>query len=374
MTAVRFNKITMTYGPVRAIDDVSFSMHSGAFTTILGPSGSGKTTILSLIAGIIEPTSGSIEVGNRDITHLPAAERNTGLVFQSYALFPHMTIFDNIAFPLRIRKATAAEIKQRVGEALTQVRLEGLADRKPHQLSGGQQQRVALARAIVFKPDILLLDEPLAALDRNLREEVRVEIRALQHSLGITTVMVTHDQEEAMSLSDHVVLMSHGRIEQVGTPDDLYHRPATRFAAGFLGTANFLEGTWREGAIHSERGEVFPSHGKALTPGAGVTGLLRPDEVRLTAGPGALEGRVVDVDFLGEVVRYTLRTAKGQELRAHVTGQHARHREGAQVHLTWDPDRVWLLPGSTEAMGGARQDPAADRADNLHPEKERMTQ
>ncbi|GAB5468085.1 MAG: ABC transporter ATP-binding protein [Rhodospirillales bacterium] len=375
MTEVRFSDITKTYGAVRAIDCVSMTIPSGQFTTILGPSGSGKTTILSLIAGIIAPSSGRIEIGARDITYLPASERNTGLVFQSYALFPHMTIFDNIAFPLRLRKVAAPEVARRVEEVLGRVRLEGFAKRKPDQLSGGQQQRVALARAIVFKPDILLLDEPLAALDRNLREEVRIEIRALQHSLGITTVMVTHDQEEAMSLSDLVVLMSHGRIEQVGSPDQLYHRPQNRFTAGFLGSANFLEGRWTDGAIRSEAGEVFPCRGEGLAGNAQVTGLLRPDAVSLANGGEGLAARVIDVDFLGEVVRYSLRTGQGQVLRAHVTGQHERYREGAEVRLSWDPARVWILPEQGAGDGEERDDPDADgtgQDEDLQLKKERI--
>ena len=358
MTEVRFTRVTKAYGPQRAIDDVSMVMPAGQFTTVLGPSGSGKTTMLSLIAGITSVTAGRIEIGARDITNEPSSARNTGLVFQSYALFPHMTIFDNIAFPLRLRKVSGTDVTRRVDEALRMVRLEGYGARKPDQLSGGQQQRVALARAIVFKPDILLLDEPLAALDRNLRQEVRMEIRALQKELGITTVMVTHDQEEAMSLSDRVILLSKGRVEQVGTPDEMYHRPATRFAAGFLGTANFLDGQWRDGMIRTATGEGYPAQAEGLAQGSPVTGVLRPDEVRFVASGGMAHGRVIDVDFLGEVVRYGVRTPGGQVLRAHVTGLHDRHSDGDIVHLAWDPSRVWLLPDASRPP----QDPEADRA------------
>lgn len=375
MTEVRFTAVTKAYGAQKAIDDVSMVMRAGEFTTVLGPSGSGKTTMLSLIAGIITPNSGRIEVGARDITNLPAAERNTGLVFQSYALFPHMSIFDNIAFPLRLRKVGSAEVTRRVEEALAQVRLQGYGARRPDQLSGGQQQRVALARAIVFKPDILLLDEPLAALDRNLREEVRIEIRALQRRLGITTVMVTHDQEEAMSLSDSVILLSKGRVEQIGPPDDLYHRPTTRFAAGFLGTANFLDGRWQDGAIRTVSGARYPCRAEGVLPGTEVTGVLRPDELHFVAGGGMASGEVVDVDFLGEVVRYGVRTAEGQVLRVHVTGLHERHRDGDTVHIAWDPARVWLLPQG-RPTGGLRSIPEADRApkqQHLPTPTERMT-
>jgi putative spermidine/putrescine transport system ATP-binding protein len=357
MTEVRFTGVTKTYGAQAALDDVSMVMPAGQFTTVLGPSGSGKTTMLSLIAGITDVTAGRIQIGARDVTHALSSERNTGLVFQSYALFPHMTIFDNIAFPLRLRKVSGTDLTARVNEALRMVRLEGYGARKPDQLSGGQQQRVALARAIVFKPDILLLDEPLAALDRNLRQEVRMEIRALQRELGITTVMVTHDQEEAMSLSDRVILLSKGRVEQVGPPDTMYHRPATRFAAGFLGTANFLDGQWQGGMIRAANGECYAAQADGTAEGSQVTGVLRPEALRFVAGGGMAHGRVIDVDFLGEVVRYGVRTPGGQVLRVHVSGLHDRHKDGDIVHLSWDPGRVWLLPDASRPT----PDPEADR-------------
>lgn len=358
MSEVRFTGVTKAYGQTLAIDDVSMVMPAGQFTTILGPSGSGKTTMLSLIAGITTVTSGRIEIGARDITHQPASGRNTGLVFQSYALFPHMTIFDNIAFPLRLRRVPGAEVAQRVEQVLRMVRMEGYGTRKPDQLSGGQQQRVALARAIVFKPDILLLDEPLAALDRALREEVRIEIRTLQRELGITTVMVTHDQEEAMSLSDRVILLSKGRVEQVGPPDEMYHRPATRFAAGFLGTANFLDGMWSDGLIRTSGGESYAAQADAAMQGQTLTGVLRPDALRFVAQGGMAHGRVIDVDFLGEVIRYGVRTPGGHVLRVHTTGLQDRHHDGDIVQLAWDPARVWLLPASLSPS----IHPEADRA------------
>jgi ABC-type Fe3+/spermidine/putrescine transport system ATPase subunit len=342
MTNVRFTNVSKAYGPVVAIGHISLSVNSGEFTTILGPSGSGKTTMLSLIAGIAAPSAGRIELGDREITYVPAAQRNIGLVFQSYALFPHMSIFDNIAFPLRVRRLSRTETQQRVAEALRLVRLTGFEARRPHQLSGGQQQRVALARAIVFKPDILLLDEPLAALDRKLREEVRSEIKALQRSLGITTIMVTHDQEEALSLSDRIVLLSNGRIEQIGTPDEIYHRPRTRFAAGFLGLANFLEGRIEaDGAIVAEDGR-FPA--PAGSPRAQVCGLIRPEDVRTDADSGFVRGIVREVVFLGDVARYTVETGSGRSFIANVGGARKRFAEGSAVWLSWDPDRVWLLP------------------------------
>jgi putative spermidine/putrescine transport system ATP-binding protein len=343
MTNVRFTNVSKAYGPVVAIGDISLSVNSGEFTTILGPSGSGKTTMLSLIAGIAQPSSGRIELGDREITYVPAAQRNVGLVFQSYALFPHMSIFDNIAFPLRVRRLSATETRERVADALRLVRLAGFEARRPHQLSGGQQQRVALARAIVFKPDILLLDEPLAALDRKLREEVRSEIKALQRSLGITTILVTHDQEEALSLSDRIVLLANGRVEQIGTPDEIYHRPRTRFAAGFLGLANFLVGRLdsQGAAIVGEDGR-FPV--PAGPPGAQVCGLVRPEDIRTDADSGFVRGTVREVVFLGEVARYTVETDSGRTFTANVGGSRKRFAEDSAVWLSWDPDRVWLLP------------------------------
>lgn len=345
MTNVRFSGVSKSYGQVQAIGDISLAVNSGEFTTILGPSGSGKTTMLSLIAGISAPTSGRIELGNREITNVPAAQRNIGLVFQSYALFPHMSIFDNIAFPLRVRRISRADVASQVGEALRLVRLTGFETRRPHQLSGGQQQRVALARAIVFKPDILLLDEPLAALDRKLREEVRSEIRALQRSLGITTIMVTHDQEEALSLSDRIVLLSGGRIEQIGAPDEIYHRPSTRFAAGFLGIANFLEGRLDPaGAIVAHHGR-FPCSAPNLAPGTEVCGVIRPEDIQLNAESGFARGTVREVVFLGEVARYSIETEHAGVFSANVSGTRSRFSEGSTVWLSWDPDRVWILPG-----------------------------
>jgi len=348
MTVVRFSNVSKAYGSVRAVDDVSLEVASGEFTTILGPSGSGKTTMLSLIAGITAPTSGRILIGDRDITWVTAAQRNIGLVFQSYALFPHMTIYDNVAFPLRVRGIDRAGIAEQVAEALRLVRLSELTRRKPHQLSGGQQQRVALARAIVFKPDILLLDEPLAALDRKLREEVRSEIRELQQGLGITTIMVTHDQEEALSMSDRVVLLSGGKVEQIGAPDEIYYRPKSRFAAGFLGTANFFDGKLNgSGEIVDKSGLRFP----CLTPdgwsSGTVCGVLRPEDIRTDAAEGFVEGTVRDVVFLGEIVRYGVELNDGRRLSANVAGSRGRHGEGAKVWLSWDRSRVWLLPQET---------------------------
>ena len=233
MARLQLTGITKRYGEFKAADDVSLDIADGEFLVLLGPSGCGKTTTLRIVAGFIEPTSGSVRLGDRDITALPPWKRNTGLVFQSYALFPHMTVAENIAFGLEMRKMPKAEMAPKITEALRLVRLDHLSDRLPRQLSGGQQQRVALARALVFRPDVLLLDEPLSNLDAKLRQDVRVEIRELQRKLGLTTVMVTHDQEEALTMADRLVVMSEGRVRQIGSQQDLYERPRGKIRRRF---------------------------------------------------------------------------------------------------------------------------------------------
>jgi spermidine/putrescine ABC transporter ATP-binding subunit len=361
MTTVEFVSVSKEFGPVRALSDVSLNVKSGEFATLLGPSGSGKTTALSLLSGIIQPTAGRMLIGGRDITDVPAAQRNIGLVFQSYALFPHMSVFENIAFPLRVRRRCAeAEIMGRVNEALALVRLDDLGKRRPHELSGGQQQRVALARAIVFKPDILLLDEPLAALDRKLREEVRTEIHQLQRRLGITTIMVTHDQDEALSMSDRVVVIDGGRVQQVDTPDCAYFRPNSRFVAGFLGLANFLDGEIDASdgacAIRLDSGECIAVAPASTPPRGRVCGVIRPEDVKLVNGGqgGMVKGTVREAVFLGETVRYAVRLDSGLDMTAHVSGSRHRFAEGKRVELTWDPARVWLIPA--EAASAATID------------------
>jgi putative spermidine/putrescine transport system ATP-binding protein len=363
MTTVEFVSVTKEFGPVRALSDVSLNVRSGEFATLLGPSGSGKTTALSLLSGIMQPTSGRMLIGGRDITDVPAAQRNIGLVFQSYALFPHMSVFENIAFPLRVRRRSDAEIASRVNEALALVRLEAFGKRRPHELSGGQQQRVALARAIVFKPDILLLDEPLAALDRKLREEVRAEIHQLQRRLGITTIMVTHDQDEALSMSDRIVVMDAGRVQQIDTPDSAYYRPNSRFVAGFLGLANFLDGEIDASsgmcAIRLDSGEsitVAPTGGTLLT--GRVCGIIRPEDVKLVngSGGGMVEGTVREAVFFGDTVRYAVQLDSGLEMTAHVTGSRQRFAEGKRVELAWDPARVWLIPAEEASAGWDQSD------------------
>ncbi|TWT02811.1 ABC transporter ATP-binding protein [Reyranella sp. CPCC 100927] len=327
MSAIRLEDLGKTYGALRVIEGIDLVVADGEFFTILGPSGSGKTTLLTLIAGLTTPSGGRILFDDRDVTHVPAAGRDVGLVFQNYALFPHMTVFDNIAFPLSVRRTPRAELERRVAEALSIVRLTGLERRKPSQLSGGQQQRVALARAIVFRPAILLLDEPLGALDRKLREELQVELKELQRSLRITTILVTHDQEEALSLSDRILVIDKGAAQQIAPPQEAYLRPANRFVAEFLGIPNFIPTDGgREGIVRPERLEVAPS-----------------DQHR--SGNPSRQGRVREAVYLGQTVRLHVTLDEGREVIAAVPSSQpaAALRAGDAATVSWKPQDVWPL-------------------------------
>src|SRR5579872_6072024 len=274
MKSLRIAGVSREFGSVRAVEGVSLDVRPGEFLTLLGPSGSGKTTLLMMVAGLITPTTGEIWIGEENATYKPPYERDIGMVFQNYALFPHMTVADNIAFPLRMRRVAERDVAKRVADALELVRLPQMGERFPRQLSGGQQQRVALARALVFNPSVLLMDEPLGALDKKLREHVQIELKQLQTSLNITVLYVTHDQDEALTMSDRICLMHEGRIEQLGTPHELYHQPRTHFAAGFLGESNFL-----------------PVNDKLV--------MVRPEAVEFVRG-GA-EGTIAQITFMGGV-------------------------------------------------------------------------
>jgi putative spermidine/putrescine transport system ATP-binding protein len=321
MSDIRLEGVSKRYGAVAAADDVDLAVAQGEFVTILGPSGSGKTTLLSLIAGLNRPTSGRIFLGGRDVTDAPAQQRNIGLVFQSYALFPHMTVLENVLFPLGVRKINGSAARRQALEALKLVRLEGLEARRPSQLSGGQQQRVALARAVVFKPDILLLDEPLGALDRKLREELQAELKQLQRTLGVTTILVTHDQEEALSLSDRIMVLDKGRTQQVAAPSEAYLKPANRFVAEFLGIANFV----------------------ALD--GGRTGVVRPERIRLAeAGAMGKPARVVEAVYLGQMVRYHLALengAAGSPVVASLPFVGRVFAPGEKVLVSWEAADIW---------------------------------
>jgi putative spermidine/putrescine transport system ATP-binding protein len=318
MTFLELTGVQKRFGDVAAVENFNLAAERGEFVSFLGPSGCGKTTTLRMIAGFEQPTAGSIVVDGTDITHRPPNRRNVGMVFQSYALFPNMSVADNIGFGLKVRKTPKDRIRKRVDELLSIINLADKGKRFPYQLSGGQQQRVALARALAIEPQVLLLDEPLSALDAKIRVALRKEIRSIQRQLGITTVYVTHDQEEALSLSDRVVVMSEGRIEQIGTPSEIYNFPATPFVASFVGTLNLIAAKIVEGPAGrlSVEGQEIRS-AKPITEGndgSTVTIALRPESIELGEGGGTnrLRGAIEDVSFLGSIVRMRVRLPNGE--------------------------------------------------------------
>jgi putative spermidine/putrescine transport system ATP-binding protein len=320
--AIKLDRVSKTFdGRVLAVDSVTLDIAAGEFFSLLGPSGCGKTTSLRMIAGFEHPDSGRVHVGGNDITDLPVHRRDMGMVFQSYALFPHRTVAENVAFGLRMREVPKPEIERRVAAALAQVALTGFETRKPGQLSGGQQQRVALARALVVEPPVLLCDEPLGALDRKLRQQMQFELKELQKRLGVTLVFVTHDQEEALAMSDRIAVMNRGKVEQVGTPTEIYERPRTRFVADFIGEINILE------------------VGSSLTA-------LRPEKIRLVAPAGArLAGTVETANYLGGSTLLRVRPATGPSMLVREThaGERASRMPGDAVGLAWnDTDAVAL--------------------------------
>jgi len=315
MTFLELTGIQKRFGDVVAVEDFNLVAERGEFVSFLGPSGCGKTTTLRMIAGFEQPTAGRILIDGTDITYRPPNRRNVGMVFQSYALFPNMTVAQNIGFGLKVRKRPSQEITKRVGELLELIHLPDKGSRYPYQLSGGQQQRVALARALAYEPQVLLLDEPLSALDAKIRVSLRHEIRAIQRQLGITTVYVTHDQEEALSLSDRVVVMSEGRMEQVGTPFEVYNFPSTAFVASFVGTLNVLPATVVDpatGRVNVGGHEVRISRAASARAGSTVSIALRPEMVSVGEGPAGsnvLRGTVADISFLGSIVRMRIKVA-----------------------------------------------------------------
>ena len=348
MARLQLTGLTKTYGDFHAVAGVDLDIRQGELVVLLGPSGCGKTTTLRMIAGFIAPTAGEIRLGGNDITRQPPWRRNTGLVFQSYALFPHLSVADNVAFGLRMRKLPQPKIATKLTEVLRLVRLEGLANRLPRELSGGQQQRVALARALVIEPDILLLDEPLSNLDAKLRHEVRVEIRELQKELGLTTVMVTHDQEEALTMADRLVVMSNGQVQQVGSQRDLYENPANTFVAGFVGRTNFLHGRVETpGVFRTESGlAVRCDEGAA---GTGRTLALRPERLSLATAPLAgaencFPGTVEFASYLGGILEYYVRLTPQDRLMVQAPNKlaDAAHDVGDRVYLHW-PARASLV-------------------------------
>ena len=347
---IRIENVTKTFGSVRAVDNVSLATEPGELYFLLGPSGCGKTTLLRAVAGLAEIDSGDIYLGRRRITDVPPHRRNTAMVFQNYALWPHMSVLENVAFGLQVRGLGRSERRRQAGQALEIVRMGRLADRKPNQLSGGQQQRVALARALAIEPECLLLDEPLSNLDAKLRLEMRSEIRRVHRQTGLTILYVTHDQKEALSLADRIALMRDGRIEQVGSPRELYHRPATRFAAGFLGEANALGGQF---AGTAEGGAKVTCEFATLTAarcaddlaeGQSCEVLVRPEALELAASNvirplNGIAAKVVEVTFLGELEQIVLQADGGPQLKVlHLPQGGALWKKGDSVWAFFKPE------------------------------------
>jgi putative spermidine/putrescine transport system ATP-binding protein/mannopine transport system ATP-binding protein len=339
-----------TYGGVVAVDEVAMEIESGEFITFLGASGSGKTTTLMMIAGFVEPDAGTIKVGDRDVTRLAPQKRGLGFVFQQYLLFPHMTVGENIAFPLQLRGTPKAEIRRRVGETLEMVGLAGYARRRPRELSGGQQQRVALCRALVYRPPVILMDEPLGALDKKLRDQLQTEIKNIQGELGLTVIYVTHDQEEALVLSDRIAVMRDGRIDQFDTPRELFERPRTPFVADFLGAANFLPGrleehTEQHSIVRLDQGQLLRARRHPLPAGCPVRVAVQPGRLGVgTPSDGFCAGTVETVTYVGTLVRVVVRLTGDPQALVRLEIQAGRAPSvGDQVALTVEPENVNLF-------------------------------
>jgi spermidine/putrescine transport system ATP-binding protein len=354
---VELRGVTKRFGAFEAVSDVSLGIAAGEFLTLLGPSGCGKTTLLRLIAGFEQPSAGSVWLGDTDVTGLPPYRRPVNQVFQSYALFPHLTVAGNVGFGLRMQGVGTAELKRRTEEAIGLVSLNGLESRHPHQLSGGQRQRVALARALVCRPQVLLLDEPLSALDAKLRVQMQLELKRLQRQLGLTFVFVTHDQEEALTMSDRIAIVNRGRIEQLGTPHEVYHRPATAFAATFVGETNLIaaEPVGEDGAslrVRLEGGlEISVPADRWPAGAARALVLIRPEKVHVSPRPttvaGAFEARIEEEVFKGATDDLVIATRAGTRLRAIVANESALGdvlHAGDTVHCSLHADDIVILP------------------------------
>jgi len=347
MAGVELRKLRKTYGDLVAVDDVSLDIRDGELVALLGPSGCGKTTTLRAIAGFVQPTSGSVHFGERDVTALPVHKRNVGMVFQGYALFPHLNVSDNVRFGLRVRGWEKSRVGERVRKMLQWVQLEKLAHRRPRELSGGQQQRVALARAMAIEPDVLLLDEPFSALDAKLRQQMRTEIRQLQREAGITSVFVTHDQEEAMAIADRIGVMSHGKLEQLGSAEDLYQRPVSRFVAGFIGKCNFIEGRVAGGHEFESRDGTRLAFTGTHAPGNAAL-CVRPEHLVLGPASAAQGNRIPvtlkNATYLGPATEYEVVTPAGDQLLVSASSVGAAvPREGTPLAVSWRPEDGFVV-------------------------------
>jgi putative spermidine/putrescine transport system ATP-binding protein len=349
MARLSIEHLRKTYGDLTVVDDVTIDIAEGEFLVLLGPSGCGKTTTLRMVAGFIAPSAGAITIGERGVTTLPPWKRNCGLVFQSYALFPHMTVAENVAFGLEMRKISPADRAPRVAEALRLVQLAGFDERYPRQLSGGQQQRVALARALAMEPDVLLLDEPLSNLDAKLRQEVRVEIRDLQRKLGLTTIMVTHDQEEALTMADRLVVMEKGKVRQIGTQRELYEKPADRFVAGFIGRSAFLDGEITAPGRFRTKGGV--EIGCAAATGSGAATLaLRPERIAVAGEAQGLhnhfQARVEHASYLGAILDIDVSLSGSDRMLLQIPNKAgvAEPKPGETITIGWAEDAGLVYP------------------------------
>jgi spermidine/putrescine transport system ATP-binding protein len=378
---VRLVGVTKAFGPdLVAVDHIDLEVLDGEFFSLLGPSGCGKTTTLRMIGGFEEPTSGLIELHGEDVTWLPPYKRNVNTVFQNYALFPHLTIFENVAFGLRRKKVSNDEVKKRVAQMLELVELQGFDQRKPGQISGGQAQRVALARALINRPAVLLLDEPLGALDLKLRKQMQIELKRIQQEVGITFIYVTHDQEEAMTMSDRIAVMNRGRYEQLGTPEDLYERPQTRFVASFLGASNLLHGKVEGtddgyGTVRLDESSTVRVPRRQVDGRVEVDVGVRPEKIRLsgdsaTAAPGlnVMKGHIRALAYTGVSTQYQVELGDGaivavyeQNLERASTG--TLHRPGSEVQMAWSPDDTFAVDPArktvTAEAAGDTSDPLA---------------
>lgn len=359
VTDVRLEHVTKRFGATKAVDDVVLDVFHGEFFSLLGPSGCGKTTTLSVIGGFEVPTTGTVYLGGRDVSRVAPYKRDVNTVFQSYALFPHLNVFENVAFGLRRRRMRKEEIGRRVGDALRLVDLPGFEQRTPGQLSGGQQQRIALARALVNEPRVLLLDEPLGALDLKLRKQMQLELKRIQQDVGITFLYVTHDQEEAMVMSDRLAVMNNGRIEQLGSPEDVYERPGTDFVASFLGASNLIgarvvqRGASGYGQVKLDGGSIVSVPVERLPEGRNDVKVgVRPEKVRLEPSSGesqngfnSLTGKVVQASYLGVSHQYTIDGPGGATLTVYVQNLGASHPPvlGETVRLVWLPDHTFVV-------------------------------
>jgi putative spermidine/putrescine transport system ATP-binding protein len=379
--ALSIQSLGKSYAGLRAVDRVSLDAADGEFVTLLGPSGSGKTTTLQMVAGFVQPDAGRVFLDGRELTGVPAYRRNIGMVFQNYALFPHMTVEQNIAFPLDARGIGRAESRQRVARALEMVGLSGLERRTPRQLSGGQQQRVALARAIVFQPPLLLMDEPLGALDKKLRDRLQLEIMELSRGLGVTVIYVTHDQEEALVMSNRIAVFHRGRIEQIGAPSDLYERPASVFVAGFIGESNMFTGDLElngDAAAVRAGNWMLRVDGcaarQASASGRQATVVVRPERLRVQSAASnrpeesegkmaaRLPGRIREAIYLGAIRKYVVDLGDGSRVAARVPTEldGSNLSVGSDVMVSWQIDRGIVLPGGADAGDGG--DPSEPRA------------